>query len=241
MAAIRPLNAFNNLLKSKAFYKYIYEPARLNPAKFAASAALISVLTKDAFNCYYYVTQSLNNKEIPEEKRKFVAALDLFNGVSNVLLQATIGKWVEKNLDGWFENSVGKKLDKLKTERIARDLGKMINKGNSEPVISFERIEKHLRDNKLLGLDGKKAKVLKIGFHVLIILIATQVITKRIFTPLLATPLAGWFKDKFMNKKGKKDEKKPEEKLLEANYKPWLTKTDDNDNNVRKSILDKAA
>ena len=40
-----------------------------------------SILVKDGIGCYKYVTQSMRNKEIPEEKRNFVASLDLTNGL----------------------------------------------------------------------------------------------------------------------------------------------------------------
>ena len=39
-----------------------------------------SVVAKDAVGCAMYVYQSLHNEKIPENRRGFVAALDLTNG-----------------------------------------------------------------------------------------------------------------------------------------------------------------
>ena len=57
-----------------------------NPAANAAVAiATVSNVTKDGVNCAYYVTQSLHNERIPEDQRKFVAGLDLANGILKLL------------------------------------------------------------------------------------------------------------------------------------------------------------
>lgn len=238
MAAIKSLNLFDKIAESRFLEKYVYKPAKENPAKFAGQMALLSALTKDTFGCYYYVTQSLSNEEIPEEKRKFVAAIDLMNGILNVGLQFTLGVWIDKQSGKWFESMIGKKLDVSKTREIANKLEKAISSKHPGEKISCEQIEKYLRTNKLLGLNGAKARWLKVGFSAAVMLICTQIISKRIFTPLLATPLAGWFKEKFLDK-GKKPENKTEEKVMKATYKPWLNATAEDKNNADK--LDKAA
>ena len=69
----------------------------------AATIALASTTTKDAVNCYYYTNQSLHNKKIPEEKRKFVAAIDLSNGILNVVSQLTIGAYIKNQLPQTFD------------------------------------------------------------------------------------------------------------------------------------------
>ena len=46
-----------------------------------------SIIAKDGLGCYLYVTQSLNNKDIPDDKRSFVASLDLTNGILMIALQ----------------------------------------------------------------------------------------------------------------------------------------------------------
>ena len=52
-----------------------------NNRKYIDGLGVASIVAKDGLGCYLYVTQSLNNKEIPDDKRKFVAALDLTNGL----------------------------------------------------------------------------------------------------------------------------------------------------------------
>ena len=69
----------------------------------AATVALASTTTKDAVNCIYYTKQSLENEKIPEEKRKFVAAIDLSNGVLNVLSQLTIGAYIKNKAPEIFD------------------------------------------------------------------------------------------------------------------------------------------
>ena len=60
---------------------WLGEKFQKNPEGALAAATVTSIILKDGIGCAMYVTQSLNNKKIPEEKRKFVSALDLTNGV----------------------------------------------------------------------------------------------------------------------------------------------------------------
>lgn len=235
--SIKAFNAFNKIVKSNIFEKHLYKPAIENPAKFAKNMVLWSVLTKDAVGCYYYVTQSRNNERIPEDKRNFVAAIDLMNGILNVGLQFTIGKYIDKKSDIWFDKAVGKKLHTDRTREISDKLVDIVNKTSNEKV-NFEQVEKHLRDKNILGNAGSKAKWLKVGFGAAVMLVATQIITKRVFVPFLATPLAGWFKGKYMDKpktgvnkvepkSDAKSDKKPkqtpnlDDKLLDHSTAPW--------------------
>ena len=57
------------------------------PEKALGVSAVLSIVAKDGIGCYKYVTQSLHNDKIPDEKRKFVAALDLTNGLLMILAQ----------------------------------------------------------------------------------------------------------------------------------------------------------
>lgn len=120
--------------------------------------ALVSGISKDAINCIYYVTQSATNEKIPEDKRPFVASLDLSNGLLNVTLQAAIGYYVKKYNGTLFDNYIGKKIKVNKT-------------------------------------------IAKNGFGVLVTLVATQILTKRVLVPFIATPMASMFKKNFEAKK----------------------------------------
>ena len=61
--------------------KWVSKKFADNPEGALATATVSSIILKDGIGCAMYVTQSLHNDKIPEKKRKFVAALDLTNGV----------------------------------------------------------------------------------------------------------------------------------------------------------------
>ena len=90
------------VLNSKAG-KYLTNP---NASGAAVAIATVSNLTKDGVNCAYYVTQSLNNERIPEDKRKFVAGLDLANGILNVTLQALVSYGLTKWIGNVFDKQI---------------------------------------------------------------------------------------------------------------------------------------
>ena len=58
-----------------------------NPEKLLAVTTIGSIAIKDGIGCYRYVNASLKNEGIPEERRKFVAALDFTNGILIILTQ----------------------------------------------------------------------------------------------------------------------------------------------------------
>lgn len=89
----------NWVANSKVMKKAFSERA----GEMAATIALWSTTTKDAVNCYYYTNQSLHNEKIPEEKRKFVAAIDLANGFMNVVSQLTLGAYIKNKLPQTFD------------------------------------------------------------------------------------------------------------------------------------------
>lgn len=246
VSSVKAFNSFNKIVKSNFFEKNIYKPAYTNPAKFAKKMVLWSVLTKDAVGCYYYVTQSMNNERIPEDKRNFVAAIDLMNGILNVGLQFTVGKFIDKKSDTWFDSLVGKKLSTNKTREITSLVEKELKTHPAGPA-KFDDIENLIRDKEILGKLGSKSKWLKVGFGAATMLIATQVITKRVIVPFLATPLAGWFKNEFMDKKEKKHENKNEDnkpnlddKLLDHTSAPWAYSNQDGDKAMFKRVVSKA-
>ena len=69
-------------MKNKVFPNY-----EKDNAKFMSMIGVTSIVLKDGLGCYFYVKQSLNNDKIPEDKRKFVAALDLANGGLMIAMQ----------------------------------------------------------------------------------------------------------------------------------------------------------
>lgn len=193
------------VLNNKTLNK-VYNYAKNNEESFVSRVALVSALTKDAFGCYYYVTQSLDNDKIPEDKRKFVAALDLANGILNVGIQLTVGLWIDNNAKNWLKSiNVGKALKIENTEKIAAKITPMVNKTLNKNF-SVESVDKFL-GKQLMGQNGKVYKWLNVGFRATIMLVATQIIIKRMVVPFLATPLASWFKNNYMTKPENKEHK----------------------------------
>lgn len=173
-----------------------------NPTDIAKALALYSTTTKDAVNCYYYTTQSYNNEKIPEDKRKFVAGIDLANGILNVITQLTLGLFVNKHSGEWFDKifNGGFRIDSANSESILNKVNNFL--GNNNLKTDEAGMKKALKGvNK--GMKG--------GFGVIAVLIVTQIIAKRMIVPFLSTPLAGYFKKILESQEAKAGIKKPEE------------------------------
>ena len=96
------LNIANRVLN----HPWMVKATKPGVSSAVALVTTVSTASKDAVNCIYYVYQSLNNERIPEDKRKFVAALDLSNGILNVLTQCFLGAAMAKFTDMIFEKTV---------------------------------------------------------------------------------------------------------------------------------------
>lgn len=261
---------------SKFFKEKMIQNAS-EPAKFAASFLVLSIVSKDLVNCFLYTTQSLNNKKIPEEKRKFVAALDLMNGIIMVGGQFLVGKLIERKMtpklfgkvfSGIYSNPDTKKDTVLNTNKsLHSDTIHGLTEKVAMEKAATEGIDISKVDLKALGKSaiakvGKgstKYGYIEAGFTILVTALATTAFVKRVLAPLFATPLAGWFKDKFMEKPGvkastidkvepkktDKEDKKvsPEEldaKLLDHSTAPWNHSNQDGDKAVAKKLAVKA-
>ena len=199
-------NFYNNVLNSNTMRKIIPD----NPTDIAAKLALISTTTKDAVNCYYYVTQSLNNKKIPEEKRKFVAGIDLSNGILNVVIQFALGSLINNYSSKLFDNWFGKKL-------FSKDAAKNLHLRMQAAGLNYQE------DQVIKGMEANK-KWAKAGFKVMAVLLVTQVIAKRVIVPFLSTPMAGIFKEQLEKREKKQAAKKlgaeqPQQKPEKADKK----------------------
>ncbi len=167
--------------------------------------AVASNVAKDALGCYYYVTQSLNNERIPQEKRKFVASLDLANGILMIATQLAIGIPVAKNSGKWFKALSSKVLTKKNLDKL------------------FEQVKKSEKFQDIGRVSFNKAvenveKVAKNGFVFLTTLIGTTIIAKRAVVPFISTPLATWFKNKFMaDEAPTKDMKAAQDLMFKSN------------------------
>ena len=173
--------------------------------------AVTSVVVKDGIGCVMYVTQSLNNKKIQEEKRKFVAALDLTNGIlmiaAQIALFFAVREYSGKIFDKLFKGSFNPAAQSNAISRLrmrANQLGETVYK-------------------KLVG--AKNYNEFKESassvFKFCLELGAATIIGKRIIVPLIATPLANKVKN-WMNKDDLKKEAakeapaKPETKQIAA-------------------------
>lgn len=150
-------------------------------AAWISGLGVASIVLKDGYGCYLYVTQSLNNKKIPEDKRKFVAALDLTNGGIMMLLQILMTYTISKKAvqANMFKKIFGKKFNRQASKGMqaileSKDHLKGKIKGNQQ----FHREFEAYRDAAISALGT------------LTTLIAATTIGKRILTPLIATPLA---------------------------------------------------
>lgn len=214
-------NSFGKTCTKFAHSKFFKEKMIQNasePAKFAASFLVLSIVSKDLVNCFLYTSQSLNNKKIPEEKRKFVAALDLMNGIIMVGGQFLVGKIIERKMtpklfgkafSGIYSNPDTKKdtlLDTNKslhsdnihglTEKVAME--KAAAEGVDISKVDIKALAKSAIAK--VGKGSTKYGYIEKGFGILVTALATTAFVKRVLAPLFATPLAGWFKDKYMEK-----------------------------------------
>ena len=78
-------------------------------ARLTSRIVLASAVTKDAVGCLFYTYQSLNNKRIPEDQRKFVGALDFANGILNVGVQVLMAFGVEDAIMRLFDKKLAPK------------------------------------------------------------------------------------------------------------------------------------
>ena len=152
-----------------------------DPIKFVAGVSLASVVFKDSLGCYLYVKQSLNNEKIPKEKRGFVAAFDLTNGVLMIATQiatfcTVANSKVQKFL---FDKTLGRFFDN-KARRNCKELIKQKNKnlGKAAFNTAFKQAEMNSRA----------------AFKLFLPLISATIIAKRMIVPFVATPIASWVK-----------------------------------------------
>ncbi len=183
----------SKVLNSKVMQKGA-EQFRNNKAGFIAGTTLSSILLKDAIGCVYYVNQSLANESIPEEKRKFVAALDMTNGALMIATQFltffTLSN--EKFRNNMFDKTFGKIFEDKNLEKIAESSKKVLG----------EKFNQELFDKAIKSAKSSGAKSL----GAIVSLIGATVVAKRMIVPFISTPLAQWVKDNVINKGEKKSD-----------------------------------
>lgn len=165
----KPLNAFSKTRLSD----WVSNPKNLG------KMAITSIVLKDGLGCAMYVSQSLNNKDIPDDKRKFVAALDLTNG--GLMILAQLGMYYtisnDKVQGRIFNKLFGKKFDgiaKTKCQEAIKKLPKF----------------KNIDSKALEDIYGKFKGDVKGFFGIFTSLVAATILAKRVIVPFIATPLA---------------------------------------------------
>ena len=168
-----------------------YASYRANSRKVIDGIGIASIILKDGVGCYMYVNQSLHNDKIPEDKRKFVAALDLTNGglmiLAQILMHVTISnKIIQSKM---FEKIFGKYFDRNSKKMIQAILQntEKYKKASAQDISeAFVKIKGSVCD----------------AFGSLTSLFAATTIGKRVIVPFIATPLAGKVEER-MNKNAK--------------------------------------
>lgn len=165
------------------FVRNICEKFKDDPIKYAGYATLASLATKDAVGCYLYVTQSLNNKKIPEDKRRFVANMDLTNGILNVVTQIGLTFGLKKMYKPAFDKMLNKSFNSKACKELITKIRKDAAKDGSDIMRKLEATKK---------LDETKKNIFSAFSAVLDIFVAT-IIAKRCIVPFLSTPITQYF------------------------------------------------
>lgn len=175
-----------------------------NNRNYIDGLGVTSIILKDGLGCYLYVTQSLNNKDIPDDKRKFVASLDLTNGLLMIGFQLLMFFASKKALSKIFDKTCGKMFDRP-VKKLYQQLVK--NKPGYENIngVKFTQEFEKIRDN------------VKDAFIGIASLASATIVGKRMLVPFIATPLAGKVEKKMnerdaAKKAGPADKNKPEDK-----------------------------
>ena len=195
-----------------SFYNSNIGKKLANPKATVATAALIATasnVSKDAVNCAYYTIQSLNNERIPEDQRKFVAALDLSNGIMNVGVQLLMAFGLSELVTSIFDNKLAKSKDFSLEDSVIKEKFKNLPEELKKKTTEAQFIKDYKPKMKI------KRGLARTGFTVLFVNIAMQILTKRIITPLCATPMASYFKEGF--EKAEQEKKQKEEQKIKTN------------------------
>lgn len=174
--------------------KHAGEQVYANNRKFIDGLGVGSIIAKDGLGCYLYVTQSLNNKDIPDDKRKFVAALDLTNGILMIALQLLMFFTVSHKVcqAKMFDKFFGKMFDRP-MEKLYRAFTKRNPRHANVDDIKFKKDFMKIRND------------VKDAFGGLTSLAAATIVGKRMLVPFIATPLAGKVEKKMNERENQKN------------------------------------
>lgn len=181
-----------------------------------------SIVVKDGIGCYKYVTQSLNNKEIPDKRRSFVTSVDLSNGILMIFTQLAMFVMMRKFSEPMFNKFFNKSFNpKAKRDMLTRLRMEATKLGEVAP--RKIEAEKDFEAVRSMGLSLFKT-IFDVG-------VAT-IIGKRILTPLVSTPIAKVVEDKVYPhlerwQKIKNGELDPEDKSEKVDEQENILEEDD--------------
>lgn len=171
------------------------------PETALAVGTVSSIILKDGIGCAMYVTQSLNNDKIPEKKRKFVAALDLTNGVLMIGAQIAMFFAMRKYSGPMFKALFKKSFNPQ-------------TRANIISKIRMEQMEKNGKTSAKQVFNRAFDKVEDEGaglFKFVLDIAAATILGKRVIVPLVATPLAKKVEKKMEKHHGADDVKHHDE------------------------------
>ena len=137
-----------------------------------AASIAVSLIAKDAVNCYLYVTQARSNKKFKPKQRADVANYDFANGIINIGLQLLAIKPIEKLMEKLIETKCMDKFFKNRQQELSE--------GSYKKIMS--NISKHE------GVAKGAVAVLSV--------ILCQYFIKRVVSPYLSVPAGEWTKQK---------------------------------------------
>lgn len=172
----KPIRWFSNSKIARKAGNEVYN----NNRKYIDGLGVASIIAKDGLGCYLYVTQSLNNKDIPDDKRKFVASLDLTNGLLMIALQLLMFFTVSHKVcqTKMFDKFFGRLFDrpiKKTYQALVKNQPGFEDINSIKFTQEFEKIRNNVKD----------------AFGGLTSLAAATIVGKRMLVPFIATPLAG--------------------------------------------------
>lgn len=193
MATISPITKpIHNLIRwfgNTRIPQHAGEKVLNNDRKFIDGLGVASIVAKDGLGCYLYVTQSLNNEEIPDDKRRFVASLDLTNGLLMIALQILMFKTVSNKV------TQTKMFDKIFGKIFDRPLKKFY-RASTKSKSEYSDITDIKYTKEFTSIRNK----VRDAFGGLVSLAAATIVGKRMLVPFIATPLAGSV-EKYMQKR----------------------------------------
>ncbi len=135
----------------------------------------------------------MHNKEIPDDKRNFVTALDLTNGLLMIAFQL-----------GMFF-TVQNKVCQSKMFNAA--FGKLFNRPLKKAYQSIVKNSSQFKDMNDIKFSQKFEKIrsdVKDAFGGLVSLVAASIVGKRVIVPFIATPLADGVEKKLNERSARK-------------------------------------